>query len=57
MKPEQVLRSKALELAVTVQAARGISDPTQLVALADLYWVYIRDGRDACAGMLKTLSL
>lgn len=50
---EPETRAKALELAVMAQAARGISDPTQIMNLAELYRVYIRDGMEGCEGMLK----
>lgn len=51
---DEEIRAKALELAVTAQAARGISDPAQIVTLAGIYMVYIRLGAEGCAGMIKT---
>jgi hypothetical protein len=44
--PEEI-RTAALSMAVQAQAARGISDPRQIVTLADLYEVYIRLGGEA----------
>jgi hypothetical protein len=51
--PEESVRAKALELAVLAQSARGISDPREIVNLAEIYAVYIRLGMDGCEGMLK----
>lgn len=41
---EEDIRAKALELAVHAQAARGISDPREIMGLAQYYAAYIRAG-------------
>lgn len=47
MNPEQIIRAKALELAVQAQVARGVSDPRQIMVLAEQYAAYIGDGGEA----------
>lgn len=50
---DEEIRARALQMAVAAQAARGISDPRQIVVLAEHYATYIRLGMQGVEGMLK----
>ena len=59
MTEEQDIRARALEVAASVFVSGKITDMRPdggaqfLLALADLFAVYIRNGMDSVAGMLK----